>query len=101
MIGFLLTGSVLVAILYLLFAKLYPALAFRYMGTGERKARAEYQRIKREHPDAPEACRSEAEFVESYIHAAPSPWKYVAIIFLLALVGIPAGCAIGAVSMMN
>jgi hypothetical protein len=101
MIGFLLMGVVVVAILYVLFAKTYPALAFRYTGSGERKGKAEYQRIKREHPDAPEARKSEAEFVENYIMNGPSPWKWVALVFLLALVGIPVSCTIGAVSFMN
>jgi len=101
MIGFLLMGVVVLGMGYLLFAKVYPALAFRYAGAGDRKARAEYQRIRREHPDAPEARKSEAEFVEDFVRGGPSPWKWVALVFLLALVGLPLSCAIGAVSMMR
>ena len=101
MIGFLLMGIVFVAILYMLFAKTYPALAFRYAGAGDRKGRAEYQRIKREHPDAPEARKSEAEFVENFIQSGPSPWKWVALTILLALVGIPVSCTIGAATMIR
>lgn len=101
MIGFLLMGLVVLALLYVLFGKVYPAMAFRYMGRGERKARAEYQRIKREHPDSPEARRSEAEFVEDFVQHGPSPWKWVAIMFALAVGGIPVSCVIGAATMMR
>jgi hypothetical protein len=95
MLGFLLMGIVTVLVLYVLFAKFYPALAFRYMGTGERKARAEYGRIKREHPDAPEAKLSEAEYVEGFIRKAPSPWKYALIAAALLFLGLPMSCVVG------
>lgn len=99
MIGFLLMGLVVVAMLYLLFAKVYPGFFFRYTGRGERKARAEYQRIKREHPDSPEAVRSEAEFVEDFVKNGPSPWKWVVLLFVLAVGGLPLSCVIGAMTM--
>ena len=59
--GFLLMGLVTILALYVMFAKLYPALAFRYAGAGDRKARAEYARIKRESPDSSQVRISEAE----------------------------------------
>ena len=99
MIGFLMMVAVALTAFYLLFFKTYPALAFRYTGRGERKARAEYQRIKREHPDAPEAQRSEAEFVESFVANGPSPWKYVLMIVLLLVLGLPLSCVLGIAGM--
>jgi len=101
MLGFLLMGVVTVFILYLIFAKVYPALAFRYAGAGDRKAHAEYNRIKRESPDSPSAKISEAEFVENFVRNGPSPWKYVALVFLLAILGIPLSCVVGMAGFMH
>lgn len=95
MIGILMMLTVAVLAFYLLFFKTYPAMAFQYMGRGERKGRAEYQRIKREHPDAPEAQRSEAEYVEDFIRKGPKPWKYIFLMVGLLLVGMPLSCIVG------
>jgi len=101
MIGFLLMGAITLFVIYLIFFKVYPSLAFRYTSLGERKARAEYGRIKREHPDAPEARVTEAEFVEHFVRTGPSPWKYVLAVFGLVLVGLPVSCVVGAASFMH
>lgn len=101
MFGILLMLIVFAAILYVVFAKVYPSLAFRYAGTGERKARAEYGRIKRERPDSADAKITEAEFVENFIRQGPSPWKWVIIAVALMLVGIPVACTIGAATMLR
>ncbi len=101
MFGMLLMAGVTVVILYLIFAKMYPAMAFRYMGGGDRKARAEYGRLKRESPDSPQARVSEAEFVEDFLKNGPSPWKYVIMIFTLALIGIPLSCVVGMAGFMR
>lgn len=101
MFGFLLMALVLAGSVYLVAFKVYPAIFFRYAGRGERKARAEYQRIKREHPDAPEARISEAEFVENFVQQGPSPWKYVLATLALMAIGLPLSCVVGFVGMSN
>jgi len=101
MFGIILGLLVLLTLFYMLFFKVYPAMFFRYWGGGERKGRAEYQRIKREHPDAPEALKSEAEFVEAFVSNGPSPWRRVALLALIALLGLPMSCAIGVATMGN
>jgi hypothetical protein len=101
MLGFLMMGAITIIAIYLIFAKIYPALAFRYAGTGERKARAEYGRIKRENPTSPQAQITEAEFVENFVRNGPSPWKYAALMFLLVLVGIPISCVVGMAGFMR
>ena len=101
MFGMILGILVVLALFYMLFFKVYPAFFFRYWGGGERKGRAEYQRIKREHPDAPEARKSEAEFVEAFVSNGPSPWKWIALLVLIALIGLPVSCAVGMLSMGN
>lgn len=101
MIGFLLMAAVTIGAFYLIFAKVYPSIAFRYAGAGDRKARAEYQRIKREHPDAPEARVSEAEFIENFVKNGPSPWKYVLATVALLMLGLPLSCVVGMVGLAN
>jgi hypothetical protein len=95
MIGFLLMGSVLVLVLYLIVAKVIPAMTFQYRGGGEREGRAEYRRIKRESPGSSDAMITEPEFVERFVGQGPRPGKYVLAAALLVLLGIPSSCAIG------
>jgi len=95
MIGILMMLVVGVMTFYLLFFKVYPSMAFQYMNHGERKGRAEYQRISREHPDSPESGRSEAEFVEDFVRNGPRPWKYIFLIVLLIVIGLPLSCVAG------
>ena len=56
---------------------------------GEREGRAEYARLVRERPDAPEARLSEAEFVNQFVASKPSPWRYHVAAVALVIVGIP------------
>jgi hypothetical protein len=91
----LLMLSVFGVSIYLIFAKFYPAMSFRYLLAGERKAHAEYARLKREQPDAASIRVSEAEFVDDFVRNGPSPWKWAAIVMLLLCVGLPASCALG------
>lgn len=101
MIGFLLMLAILIAMIYLMFFKLYPSIFFRWAGGGDRKARAEYGRIKRENPDSPQAKISEAEFVENFIKQSPHPVKYIVAILLLLIVGLPMSCVIGIAGLSN
>ena len=84
-------------IVYLAIAKIVPAMMFHYGGAGERKGRAEYGRIKRERPDSPDAQLSEMEFTDKFIQATPGPWRYLFIVFALAVLGIPMACVAGIV----
>jgi hypothetical protein len=97
MMGLLLMGVIIIFAIYVTLAKVYPAIFFRYTGGGDRKARAEYGRIKRESPDSPEARITEAEFIENFVTNGPSPWKYATLVFLLLLVGLPLSCTMGMV----
>jgi len=95
MLGFLMFGVVIVAIVYIMFAKALPAGMFHYYGAGVRKGRAEYGRIKREQPDSPDARLSEAEFVDRFVSEGPKPWKYVLLALLLMFIGFPLSCVVG------
>jgi hypothetical protein len=97
MFGFLMMFVVFGVIVYLAIAKIVPAMMFHYGGAGDRKGRAEYGRIKRELPDSADAKLSEAEFVEKFIQATPGPWRYVFMVFALAILGIPMACVAGLV----
>lgn len=99
MLGLLMMVAVAVLAFYMVFFKVYPSIGFRYTGVGERKGRAEYQRIKREHPDSREAKLSEAEFVENFVQAGPSPWKSIALLILLLILGLPMACVVGVAGM--
>jgi hypothetical protein len=78
---------------YFLF-KGYSAFLWHNLGRGERKARAEYARIRREQTDSADAKLSEAEFVEKFVSARPGFWRYFSYSSLVLLVGMPASCAI-------
>jgi hypothetical protein len=95
MFGMLLMFAIFGVAVYMIVAKIFPAMAFQYQGRGERQGRAEYGRIKRETPDAPDARLTEAEFVDRFVRNGPSPWKYVLMMFALVLLGIPMACVVG------
>lgn len=97
MFGILMMFVVFGVCIYLAVAKIIPAMMFHYGGAGERKGRAEYGRIKRERPDAPDAQLSEMEFVDKFIQSTPGPWRYVFMMFALAVLGIPMACVAGLV----
>jgi len=73
--------------------KIYKSLGWHNGGTGERKAKAEYSRIKREEPDSDNVRLSEAEFVEQYVSAVPGMLRYVLYILLILVVGMLSTCA--------
>ena len=91
--GLLLMFAVFVATIWVVI-KSNMAYSFHNRGVGERKAKAEYARIKREQPDSAEAQISEAEFVEQYVSAVPGVRRYILIALLLLVVGLPVSCGI-------
>lgn len=72
----------------------WRAYVWHYRGMGECKAHAEYARIRRERPDTAEARLSEAEFIRYYVDLRPGIARYVIATLLLALLGLPASCAL-------
>lgn len=99
MFGILLMLVIFGMAVYLIATKIVPGMYFQYGGRGERQGRAEYGRIKRESPTSSDATLSEAEFVDRYVRNGPSPWKWVAIMFALAIFGIPMACVVGIAGM--
>lgn len=93
MIGAWLMLLCVAAVLFLI-AESWRAHAWHHRGMGERKARAEYARIKREQPDTAEARLPEAEFVRYYVGLRPGATRYVIATLVLALIGLPASCAL-------
>lgn len=75
--------------------KMYRAHAWHNQGVGERSARAEYARVRREQPDSAEARLSEAEFVQRFVAAQPGLARYILFALLLTFVGLPAACTMG------
>lgn len=61
---------------------------------GERKAHAEYVRMRRERVDNAEARLTEAEFVRYRLDSRPGPTGYLVAALLLLLIGLPASCAL-------
>ena len=101
MFGILLMIGIVIVIGYIIVAKLFPSGMIHFYGEGDRKGRAEYQRIKREQPDSADANISEAEYVEKFVARTPKPWKYMLYIVLLTLIGIPMACVAGMASVMR
>ena len=95
MFGILLMFVIFGIAVFLIATKIIPGMYFQYGGRGERQGRAEYGRIKREQAESADARLSEAEFVDRYVRNGPSPWKWVAIMFALAILGIPMACVVG------
>ena len=91
--GMLLALLSFIGAIYLL-VKAFTATQWHYNKLGERKALAEYGRIKRESPTSSDAMLSEGEFVFNYINGKAKPWKYVLLLVIIALVIIPASCAL-------
>ena len=84
-----------------LMVKMYKSYTWHNQGVGERDARAEYARIKRDQPDSAEARLSEAEFVRNHVAARPGMARYLIGAVVLVLVGLPASCTLGVVSAIN
>lgn len=61
---------------------------------GERKAHAEYLRMRRERVDNAEARLTEAEFIRYRLDSRPGPTGYLVAALLLLLIGLPASCAL-------
>lgn len=78
-----------------LMVKMYQVHTWHNQGVGERKARAEYGRIRREQPDSAEARLSEGEFVSQYVSAKPGMARYIVGVLLLVFIGMPAACVAG------
>ena len=91
----ILAGLACIAGVVAMMVKMYRAHAWHHQGVGERSARAEYARIRREQPDSAEARQSEAEFVQRQLAARPGIARYVVIALLLAFVGLPVSCTLG------
>ncbi len=89
MIGILL-GSACAASEVFMMVKIYQSWTWHHRGLGERTARAEYARIRREQPDTAEARLSEAEFVRYRVATRPGVTLYIVAALLLALLGLSA-----------
>jgi len=98
--GIVLMLVVTAAAIYML-VKAHRANFWHNHGVGERTARAEYARLRREQPDSAEARLSEAEFVRQYVEARPSMWRYIVAVLLLVFIGLPASCTFGVVSSIH
>jgi hypothetical protein len=85
-----------VAAVLFLITESWRAYAWHHRGVGAREARLEYARIRREQPDTAEARLPEAEFVRYYVGLRPGIARYVIAALLLALIGLPASCALTA-----
>lgn len=72
----------------------WRAWRWHHRGVGERSARLEYTRIRRERPDTAEARLPEAEFVRYRVSMRPGALRYVLAALLLLLIGLPASCAL-------
>jgi hypothetical protein len=72
----------------------WRAWVWHHRGEGEREARLEHARIRREQPDTAEARLSEAEFVRYRMDSRPGPVGYLVAALLLLLIGLPASCAL-------
>ena len=92
-LGILLALLSFIGVIYLL-VKAFTATQWHYNKLGERKALAEYGRIKRESPTSSDATLSEGEFVFNYVNSKGKPWKYVLFLVIIALVILPASCAL-------
>lgn len=91
--GIFLAFICVLAALFFYVRGMYAAF-WRYAGPGERQARADYARLVRERPDAPEARLSEAEFVHDFLGRRPGFLRYLVFALLLTLVGVPMACAL-------
>jgi hypothetical protein len=68
---------------------------------GEREARLEHARIRREQPDTAEARLSEAEFVRYRVASRPGAAPFLVAALLLLLIGLPASYALLAAWSLN
>lgn len=68
----------------------WRAYAWHHRGEGDRMARLEYARIRRDRPDTAEARLSEPEFVRYHVALRPGAARYLIAALLLLLVGLPA-----------
>ena len=91
MLGLILIVLSFAACGYLLI-KMVGSMQWHNSGVGERKAKAEYGRIKREAADSPDAQISEGEFVDKFVNTRMKPWKYAVITLLVMLVFFPMSC---------
>jgi hypothetical protein len=80
-----------------MFVKMYKAYTWHNQGIGERSARAEYARIRRDQPDSAEARLSEAEFVQQYVASRPGFARYFIFALLITFIGIPTSCTLGVI----
>lgn len=74
--------------------KYLKAMSWHHGGLGERKAKAEYGRIKRDDSNSADAQLSEAEFIDKFIAPAPKALRYGIILMLICFVALPASCAV-------
>lgn len=93
--------SVFAACVAVLGWKIHQSFAWHHRGVGERKAHAEYARIRREFPDCAEARLAEHEFVRRYVSLKPGMAFYVIGALLLVLIGLPAAWALRAMDLLH
>lgn len=72
----------------------WRAWRWHHRGGGEREARLEYARMRRERADIAEARLPEAEFVRYHVASRPGATPYLIAVLLLLLIGLPASCAL-------
>lgn len=91
-------GWILVLLVFMggayLMIKSYHAITWQFLGIGERKVYAEYERNKRENPNSPEATLSESEFVEQYVLNRPKTWQYFLGSLFVLFIGVPLSMAL-------
>jgi hypothetical protein len=83
-----------VAAAVFLLMETWRAWMWHHRGEGEREARLEYARMRREQVDTAEARLPEAEFVRYHVALRPGPAGYLVATLLLLLIGLPASCAL-------
>ena len=74
--------------------KYVKAMSWHHGGLGERKAKAEYGRIKRDDSNSADAQLSEAEFIDKFVSSAPKAIRYGMFAALICLVIMPASCVV-------
>ncbi len=83
-----------VAGVLVLVTQCWRAYLWHHRGAGERKARVEYARIRREQTDTAEARLPEAECIRYYVDLRPGIARYLIATLLLLLTRLPTSCTL-------
>lgn len=67
--------AIVIGFIWLWFKVMRRIFWWHLFGNGERRARSEYARIKREHPNYADAQISEAEFLHKFVKAGPGHYR--------------------------